>query len=154
MVDLERARALALRYIDRRMRSRRELTDYLKRKHCASNIADAVADEMTERGYLDDAAYAAAFARDRVRLAPRGYRMIEKELRDRGVARETVRAALREVENEFPEDEVARSLLESRRRRIQGMDEETARRRVVSWLRGRGFGGETIRRVMDEVRES
>jgi len=154
MVDPERARALALKYLDRRMRSRKELTDYLRRKRCDDRDIETVADVLAERGYLDDAAFAAAFARDRVRLAPRGYRLIEKELRDRGVARETIDAALRDVEEEFPEIEAARSLLASRHRRLQNMDEETAYRRAVSWLRGRGFGGETIRRVMDEVRES
>ncbi len=150
MDKLEGARELALRYLDRRMRSRKELSDYLRRKRCTAPVIAAVVADLTAQGFLDDHAFAVAFARDRVRLSPRGYRVIEKELRERGVTREIAGRALGEVEAEHPEAQVARTFLASRRRRLETLDDSAARSRIFSWLRGRGFRRETIRGVIGE----
>ena len=73
---VERARELALSYLDRRMRSRFELARYLRGKGYTSGVIEPVLAALAEIGVLDDRAFARAFARDRVRLHPRGYRRI------------------------------------------------------------------------------
>jgi regulatory protein len=150
---LEEARELALSYLDRRMRSERELRGYLGRKGAPREIVDRVLTDLAERGFVDDHRYAVAFTRDRVRLAPRGYRLIAAELRSRGIAPDAVAAAIAEVEAEHPEPEVARSLFAKRRRRFAALDAGVARRRAAAWLESRGFRGETIERVTDEMKE-
>ena len=147
---VERARELALSYLDRRMRSRIELARYLRRRGFPGEVIDRVLDEIAASGHLDDRAFARAFARDRVRLAPRGYRLIAREIEDRGVARDLVDRALAEVEAEFPEVDVARALLRGRRRRLAGRAMPQQRRTIEGWLVRRGFRRETIRRVLEE----
>ncbi len=143
------ARDRALSYLDRRMRSRRELRRYLERAGYAADVVEDTLAAMTELGVLDDAAFARAFARDRVRLAPRGYRLIARELAERGVAREVVDAVLTEVEAEFPEVEIAEALLvRKRRHRGDGELTEAETRKLERYLAGRGFRHDTIRRVV------
>jgi len=144
---LERARELALSYLDRRMRSRFELGTYLRRKGFESDVVEATLETVARLGALDDRAFARAFARDRVRLHPRGYILIRHELARRGVDREIVGSVIEEVEAEFPELEMARGLVARRRRRGSGDDD---RRRQAAWLRSRGFRTDTIRHILDE----
>jgi regulatory protein len=148
---LATARELALSFLDRRMHSRWELERRLERSGFGAEIVAETLDEIGRAGHLDDHAFSCAFAVDRARLAPRGYSLIVKELRDRGVEREVALRAVQAVEDEHPEPEVARAFLAARRRRLAGLDKETARRRAMGWLRGRGFRTETMIRVVVEL---
>ena len=147
---LATAREVALGFLDRRMYSRWELSGRLRRKGFSREVIEAVLDDLARAGLLDDVAFARAFASDRVRLAPRGYVRILQELRGRGVDRADAERAVRQIEEEHPEPEVARAFLASRARRLEGLDDETRRRRTMTWLRGRGFRTETIFRMADE----
>jgi regulatory protein len=148
---LATAREVALSFLDRRMYSRWELERRLRRRGFDAAIIAEALDGIAAAGHLDDRAFARAFASDRVRLMPRGYSLIVKELRDRGVEREVALEAARTVEDEHPELEVARSFLATRRRRLESLDADTARRRVAGWLRGRGFRTDTTIRVVEEL---
>jgi len=148
-IRVERAREQALQYLDRRMRSRSELAAYLERKgHEADAIEEAMA-ALAGIGLLDDRAYARAFARDRIRFHPRGYRLIAAELGQRGVAREDVDAALAEGEEAFPEAEVAADLAARHAARLARYDEEDRRRRLRALLARKGFRHDSVTAVLD-----
>jgi len=148
---LDRAVDVAARHLSRRMRSRKELADHLARKGFDVDVIEAACDRLTELGHLDDRAYAGAFARDRVRLSPRGYARIGQELRQRGVDREVVGEVLRETEADFPELDLARRLLVRRRRSHGALDDPDARQSAMRWLAGRGFRHDTVRRALEEA---
>ena len=63
--EVEAARDIALRRLDRSPVPRAALNDLLKRKEVASPIAEEVLDRLESAGLVDDAAYAAALARTR-----------------------------------------------------------------------------------------
>lgn len=148
---LDRAVDAAARHLSRRMRSRKELSDHLARKGHPADVIDAACDRLAELGHLDDRAFAGAFARDRVRLSPRGYARIGQELRQRGVDREVVGEVLRETEADVPELDLARRLLDRRRRSHGSLDDLDARRSAMRWLAGRGFRHDTVRRAVEEA---
>jgi len=125
------------------MRSRGELVRALKMRGFSKEVIDDVLAELESKGLVDDRAFAGAFARDRVRLAPRGYRTIARELRQRGVSADVIDEVLRAVEAEFPEAEVAARWLERRGGLAAAGDPERTRRR----LGGKGFRRETIARI-------
>ena len=58
-------------------------------------------ERLAELGYVDDAAFARWWGEQRDRHSPRGLRMIEAELRQRGVSREVIEAY--RVEHATPE---------------------------------------------------
>lgn len=91
---VERARALAWRALNRRDRTVHELGAILLGKRVEPAVADQVVTELLELGYLDDARYAERFAEDRRRLDGWGSERIERRLRELGVARDVVDAAL------------------------------------------------------------
>ena len=76
-------------------------------------VADQVVTELIELGYLDDARYAQRFAEDRRRLDAWGSDRIARRLRELGVDREAIEAA---VAAQDPEEELAAALELLRRR--------------------------------------
>ena len=83
---LDSALSVALRYLTARPRSERELRTRLRQR----NIGEAVIDRTVEqsegtRGLLDDFTFAQYWVDQRVTFRPRSRRMLEMELRQKGV---------------------------------------------------------------------
>ena len=102
---VERARGLAWRSLNKRDRTVDEVGGMLLGKRVEPAVADQVVTELIELGYLDDARYAQRFAEDRRRLDAWGSDRIARRLRELGVDREAIEAAVAAQE---PEEELAR----------------------------------------------
>lgn len=151
----ERSKAIerALSYLSYRPRSRFEVERHLRRKGYGESAASAALDHCADRGYLDDRAFAAAFARDRIRLKPRSPRMIAAELRKRGVSRSDARAGVEDAleQEAVTERELALRAAEARIRSLGSADPKTARRKLRGYLSRRGFRWEVARQAMEAV---
>jgi regulatory protein len=104
---LQHARDLAWSALNRRERTCAELARLLAGKRVGPEEIDLVLAELTEQGYLDDAAYARRFAEDRRRLDGWGAERIERRLAALDVDRELIAAAVGEQGHE---DELAAAL--------------------------------------------
>jgi regulatory protein len=132
----ERARTLAWRALNKRDRTIHEVGGMLLGKRVEPAIADQVVTELIELGYLDDARYAERFAEDRRRLDGWGAERIARRLRELGVDREHVDAALAAQD---PEDEMAAALELLRRRCPQPPQTRQERDRALGILVRRGY---------------
>jgi regulatory protein len=133
---LEHARAIAWRALGRRDRTELELRGLLAGKRVAPEEANVVMAELLEGGYVDDARFARRFAEDRRRLDAWGAERIERRLRELGVAREHVAAALAE-QDDAGELEAAVALL---RRRVPAVPETPRDRdRALAMLVRKGY---------------
>lgn len=158
LADLERrdaawkAREAALALLSFRPRTRIELQRRLKEKGYAPDVAEETVDALVGMGLVDDSSFAEMFVRDRVRLRPKGARQLTQELRAKGVDVETAQAAVGEVmeREDASETDLARRAA-ARWRPRTGEEPLRARRRLHGFLARRGFGGDAIRVVMDEV---
>lgn len=92
--QLQRARDVAWRSLNRRDRTAAELRRALADKRVEPAVIDTVLAELEAGGYVDDAAYARRFAEDRRRLDAWGSDRIEQRLLGLGVEPEHVAAAL------------------------------------------------------------
>lgn len=158
---LWRARDAAYTLLSYRARTRKELERRLRRKDFSPDVIDACIEELDEKGYLDDEAFAESFVRDRVRLRPRGPRRLVRELRAKGVARSV---AERVVDGVFAEDDVSEVALArtaarkwARRHLRRTTDADRVRdpwklrQRLYRYLGRRGFRAEITRTIMDET---
>jgi regulatory protein len=94
--QLERARAIAWRALNRRDRTELELRGILAAKRVAPEHAEVVIGDLCEGGFVDDASFALRFADDRRRLDSWGSERIARRLRELGVAPEHVATAVGE----------------------------------------------------------
>jgi regulatory protein len=146
------ARAAALRMIEVQLRPRRELARRLAARGFPAPAVTAVLDRLEAVGIVDDRAYAEGFIRRRLRLRPRGPRLLERELLQRGVPRAVVLAAIAAALGERTELDLARAALIQRASGWARLDPEVARRRAIAALKRLGFPGATIRAALDARR--
>lgn len=88
---------IAYAYLNRRERTVAEVRARLERADVSAEEIDEVILELLEFGYLDDARYARVFTEDKRTLAAWGSERIERSLRERGVERDLIEAALAEA---------------------------------------------------------
>lgn len=153
LVQAERAEAMriALSYLSVRPRSRHEVSIRLRQKGISALAGDAALERCDELGYLDDVAFAAAFARDRIRLKPCGVRRMKSDLRGRGVLEADALAGISEAfrDERTTESELLERAARRRARGLKNKDPEVARRRLFAFLTRRGFGGADVRAWLD-----
>ncbi len=149
---------IGLRFLGARPRTRMELVRRLSRAGCDDTTVEAAMERLTELGYVDDEAFARWWTEQRDRHAPRGRRLVEAELRQRGVGREVIEA-LRESDPERNEEDKALPETEDQRARValerhlRGRSlpaDPRAVQRIGTFLLRRGFDTETVRRAISE----
>ncbi|MGH2428197.1 MAG: regulatory protein RecX [Candidatus Limnocylindria bacterium] len=156
--DAAAAMEIALRFLGTRPRTRWELERRLARAGAEEEVVATTLERLAELGYVDDLAFARWWAEQRDRHAPRGRRMIEAELRQRGIGREVIEAFREEhVEpDRAPEDEAlpsteAERATEALDRHLRGRalpDDPRALQRIGGFLMRRGFDPETVRGLL------
>ncbi len=146
--ELKRARNSAYRYLAIRPRSRAEVEKRLRERDFAPDIVSAVVDHLLRLGYLNDEEFARQWASSRMRSRGFGRRRIEQELRQRGVERETVAAALEGLFEERSEIDLARREAEKKLRTLARFLPEVRRRRLAGFLERKGFPSGVIHAIL------
>jgi regulatory protein len=153
--DAARALEIAVGFLGTRPRTRWELERRLRRAGADEVVIASATERLAELGYLDDAAFARWWGEQRDRHAPRGRRLLEAELRQRGVPRDVIEA-YREVHaapDRVPEDEglpgsEAERAAEALEKHLRGRPMPTDQRaiqRIGTYLLRRGFDPDTVR---------
>lgn len=139
----ERQTALdkALTHISASMKTERDIRDFLRRKGYLQDVADYVVGKMKGYGYLDDEAYARAYAESAGKR--KGGRLIRMELKRKGVSDQAIAAALSEG---VDEGAAAKAALE-KYLRGKKPDEKTLRK-AYAHLMSRGFDYDTARSAL------
>lgn len=86
--------ALAIRYLGYRMRSKKEVYDYLHKKEVEDEHISAVIDRLVANHLLDDEQFAKAFVQTRINTSSKGPLLIEQELLHKGISRDLCARAL------------------------------------------------------------
>jgi regulatory protein len=136
----EQARALCLRLLTARARTRAELADRLAQRGYPDDVSTQVLDRLTDVGLVDDADFAEQWVRSRRLNAGKGKRALAAELRNKGVDNEVINSALADIdagaERERAEQLVGDKL---RRERLAPDDDAKLARRLVGMLARRGY---------------
>jgi regulatory protein len=146
---------VAARFLATRPRSRREVERRLQRAGAEDAVISATLDRLEQLGYVDDAAFVRWWAEQRDRHSPRGRRMVEAELRQRGIGREAIEG-LRESwddperapgDEHLPASDAERAAV-ALERHLRGRaipDDRQAVQRLGMFLVRRGFDPQTAR---------
>lgn len=147
--EIKKAITAALNLIAFRSRASGELARKLREKGYSAEAATTAVERMRELGYLDDARFAERWVENRQEHRPRSARMLQQELRQKGVDADTVAEVLSEVEI----DEVSDALVLARKKAagMAALDQPTRHRRISGFLARRGYGFEVIRKVLEAI---
>jgi regulatory protein len=147
------AREICLRLLSFSPRTRAQLADALRRKGVEEEIAERVLGRYTEVGLIDDEAFARAWVQSRHTGRGLARRALAAELRQRGVADETVKDAVEELAPE-QEESAARELITKRLAATRGLDPAKRTRRLLGILARKGYSGGLAYRLVREALEA
>jgi len=149
------AKNYLLRLLARRDHARRELYTKAIKKDYSSDIVNDVLDELADKQFINDAAFAHKFARDKSKLNRWGPIKIQAHLRKKGISESVAKDATHAV---FAPMDLGERLLQlSRKRRRHIMREENTfkrRKKVVDYLRNKGYRPGSIYNYLDELMQS
>lgn len=143
----------AIKFLSYRARSEAEVRSKLAQSGFSPKIIEPTLEKLRSLKLLDDEAFARSFAEARIEDRGYGPLRVERELRQKGVAKALVGRLLEETFARSGGKERARALLE---RRFRGKDLSDAKnlRRAVGFLRRRGYRdaviGEILRQPLDD----
>lgn len=137
------ARSILLRQLAMGPRTEAQLRQAMARRNVPTEVADRLVARFVEVGLIDDAQYAADLVHSQAAAGGLSRRRVQHKLRQKGVAAETVAAAVAQID---PEDERASALDLARRRagRMTALDPATRRRRLAGVLARRGYSSEIV----------
>jgi len=136
-------RERALRLLARREHSRQELARKLAPHAESAEEIERLLDDLCARRLLSDERYVEM--RMNARSARFGNARLAHELRTQGIAGELVDTALNEATDELSR---AREVWQRKFGALADTQDASGRARQMRFLMGRGFSGETIRRVL------
>jgi len=150
---------VAYAYLNKRERTEAEVRARLQGAEVPGDEIEIVIAELLELGYLDDARYARVFTEDKRNLEAWGNERIARALRERGVERDLVEAALAqdgggagfgEADGAEITTELDRAIALLQQRFPRGPAEARDRERAFGVLARKGYESET---AADAVRE-
>lgn len=144
------ARAICLRLLTGRPRTRSQLSDSLAARGVPDVAAEAVLDRFAAVGLIDDVAFADAWVATRQRGRGLARRALREELRQRGVDRATIETALTQVDAD-DEAAAARALVTRRLPSLGRLPPPVRHRRLIGLLGRRGYSAGLAHRVIAEA---
>lgn len=90
----------ALNYISIRMRSKKEVYDYLEKKQIHKDLIEDTVEKLSKSGYIDDYAFAKSFINDKINLSNDGPLKIKKNLMILGVEENIIKQILESIDKQ------------------------------------------------------
>ena len=144
-----RATEAALVFLSYRPRSEKDVRDRLRRGGYELNAIEHAIGRLHEWRYLDDADFARRWVENRTAHRPRGRRLLQQELRHKGIDGEIARDVIDEAD--LDEAGAAEALARRRLPSYAGDEPAAIRRRLGAYLARRGYGYDVIRTALDRA---
>ena len=90
---------ISLKYISVKMRSKKEIRNYLKRKEYSNTDIDNVIKRLETNNIINDKEYARAYIMDRINLSNDGPNKIKKDLLYEGIEEDIINQYLNKIDN-------------------------------------------------------
>ncbi len=153
MDDFNKYLDKAFKFLSYRPRSEKELRDRLKLKKAPVDIIERIVKSLKEQNFLNDRDFACWFIEQRTRFAPKAWRMIELELRSKGIDKELIEE-LRIKKHELrgsEEIDIAMKIVERKIDKYKNLDKQEVYMRLGGYLARRGFDWYTIKKAIDST---
>ena len=136
----------ALNHLSSSMKTRKQITDFLKKKGYLNGIIEYVLEKLESYGYIDDAEYARQYTNSAGKT--KGRRLIALELQKKGISVEQAHQA---VENIQGEEQSALKILQKYMKN-KPSDRETLYK-AFRYLIGKGFEYDTVKSALQAFGE-
>lgn len=140
-----------LRFAMVRPRSKKEVTDYFRRKKVHESMHEKLLEKLKHLELLDDAKFAKWWIDQRANFKPKPKRILIQELRIKGIGKEIIDEIL--GEEIVDEEKMARELLEKKAYKWRNLPARESRQKISQYLAGKGFSWDIIEKVTRKMVE-
>lgn len=148
---LEAAYQSALRFLNYRARTGKEISQKLIDKGYLEDQVASVLQRLENAGLVEDARFAEMWVENRNEFHPRSRRLIKMELKQKGIHEEVIESALGNSEEDF---ELATRAAKQQLRKFEHLEWPEFRQKLGAFLMRRGFSYGTIAPVVQSMWES
>jgi regulatory protein len=148
---LKKAKNQALRYLSYRDRSTLEIRQYLEKKEYPQSVIQQALDALIEFNYLNDQRFALEWGRYKINKQKLGKSRLYTELLNKGIEKEVLESTLATLYENNPETELAIKCARKKMNSLKGVEEEKKERRLIQYLKRRGFSSDIIYQSIKSV---
>ncbi|SFC72571.1 regulatory protein [Alkalibacterium subtropicum] len=146
--EMSKAYQAALHYLNFKMRTEKEIREYLAKKDYSE--IDAVIERLREHRLIDDKEYAKSFVRTNYQLKTEGPKKIERSLYAKGLSPDEIAYGLEEYSDD-DQLENAKKLTEKTLKRQRNKSNREIEQKIREQLMTKGFDRDIIAQVLDEM---
>jgi regulatory protein len=151
--NVKKAHNIALHFLSYRMRSEKEVVDYLRQKGILESIIREVLHKLREYNYVNDKEFADAYVRTQKNTTAKGPEVIRQELYNKGISQQLIDEALEQFT--FEEQlATAGKLYEKAKKQNKKFSLQQWQQHIEQLLRRKGFAWEVIQQVTAEKRNN
>ncbi|MFA9559260.1 recombination regulator RecX [Evansella sp. AB-rgal1] len=146
--NIDKAFQKTLNYLSYRMRSEKEVLDYLKDMDIPNEKALQILDRLKELQFLDDQMFANAFVRTKKNTQKKGPKLIEQELYEKGISQKRIDVALQEYPlQEQIDNAIAVAIKKSSSYRSDGL--RMRKQKLYQFLLQKGYTSNVINEAIE-----
>jgi len=149
----DKAYRQAMQRLNRRQYTARDLRQKLRRLEHDDATIDRVLQRLRELRLIDDERYGETLLREMQRSKPAGPKLMRAKLYQKGVDAKVIDRLVDEATDSDSQRDGALAFAEKKLRSLQRVDAVTRRRRLYGALARRGFDGDVISDVMEQLRD-
>lgn len=147
---LHKSYSKVISYLGYRMRTEKEIRDYLVKDEVDEEHIEKIIDMLNERNLIDDQEFAMMFVRSRIQTTTKGPGIVKQELRAKGVSNAYAMHAT-ELYTYDVQYEKTSKLVEKRLRRNSKDSFTKQRQQIQALLMRNGFDGDVIQDVLRDI---
>ncbi|WP_085993167.1 recombination regulator RecX [Oceanobacillus senegalensis] len=149
---IQKSYSLAINYLSYRMRTKKEMNDYLVKKEVEPDHIDIIIERLIKEKLLDDKLFAEMFVRTRMNTSYKGPLLIKKELMDKGVASLIASHAVEEYPYEVQYEKISK-LIEKKLQKSNKDSFQKQIQKIQANILQKGFNQAIITDVLSEMKE-
>ena len=142
----------ALKYLGIRMRSTKEIYDFLNKKMYSKKIIDEVVSKLKKEKYLSDSVYALYYVSDKINLSSDGPYKIIKELEKKGITSEDINSSILKFNNELQIEKIDH-LIQKQMKSNRNKSVLLLKKKILEYLINIGYDRSIILSRLDVVHE-
>jgi len=141
---------LAMKYLSYQPRTVYEMHRYIKKKGVSEDIIKKVIGFLLEKNYLNDMDFARLFVEGRVKNKPKSKFAFQYELKKKGINPSIIAVIL----EQYDDQDLALKSIRPKIRLWQNLDNEKLKKKMINYLRYRGFNYDICLSTLNHFMES
>lgn len=139
-----------LKYIQKRIRSKKEINDYLVKCEIDDIDRNKVISELTNNGWINDEAFCKAFISDKLYLSNMGPNRIKKELSDHNIDINLIDKYISEISQDIIYEQLHK-LINKKVKTNHKYSRSILKQKIIGYFIEQGYDKEMICSIFDEV---